>query len=112
MRIKIIMIIMMIFIVFFQYRIWIGDGSYEEVAKLEKLVRIQQKENSRLKERNDALDAEVKDLKKGLQAVEERARNELGMVKDGETFYQVIEEKDKKDKKDKKASNKGVRNGG
>lgn len=86
---------MIIVIGYFQYRIWIGDGSYEEVYQLQKKIEKQKLENASLKERNQRLYAEVVDLKNGLAAVEERARTELGMVKQGETFYQIIgEEKD------------------
>jgi cell division protein FtsB len=75
-----------------QYRLWIGDGSLAEVWDLYQQVQAQQKENRQLRERNQALEAEVKDLKQGLEAIEERAREELGMIKRDETFYQVIED--------------------
>jgi len=75
-----------------QYRLWVGDGSLAEVWGLYQQVEEQRDENQRLQERNQALEAEVRDLKQGLDAIEERAREELGMVKDGETFYQIIEE--------------------
>lgn len=74
-----------------QYDLWIGEGSLTAAWKLDKSIEIQQNQNARLKERNQALDAEVKDLKSGLQAIEERARSELGMIKEDETFFQVIE---------------------
>jgi len=74
-----------------QYDLWIGEGSLSAAWKLNKSIEVQQKQNARLKERNQALDAEVKDLKSGLQAIEERARSELGMIKEDETFFQVIE---------------------
>ena len=75
-----------------QYRLWVGEGSLGEVSALRQQVDKQRKENIRLMERNRALDAEVIDLKKGLDAIEERARNELGMTKKDEVFYQVIDE--------------------
>ena len=75
-----------------QYRLWIGDGSLAEVWDLYQQVETQREENQRLRERNQALEAEVEDLKQGLEAIEERAREELGMIKDDETFYQIIEE--------------------
>jgi cell division protein FtsB len=74
-----------------QYRLWVGDGSLAEVWDLYQQVEVQRDENQRLRERNQALEAEVQDLKKGLGAIEERAREELGMIKEGETFYQIIE---------------------
>lgn len=79
-------------LVLLQYRLWVGDGSLAEVWGLYRQVEDQREENLRLHERNQALEAEVTDLKQGLAAIEERAREELGMIKDGETFYQIIEE--------------------
>jgi cell division protein FtsB len=78
-----------------QYRLWWGEGSFADVWNLGQDVAEQRKENARLRERNDALDAEVKDLKQGLDAIEERAREELGMIKEDEVFYQIIEEEAK-----------------
>ena len=75
-----------------QYRLWIGDGSWGEVSALQSQVAHQKHENGGLQERNNALAAEVEDLKSGEAAVEERARSELGMVKPGETFYRVVED--------------------
>ena len=75
-----------------QYRLWFGIGSAGEVAGLEAQVEHQRRENSGLEERNAALAAEVRDLKEGVAAVEERARSELGMIKPGELFYRVVED--------------------
>ena len=69
-----------------QYRLWVGDGSLAQVADLQRQIAEQQGENERLLERNRILDAEVLELKQGMEAVEERARHELGMVKEGETL--------------------------
>ncbi|MDQ7985604.1 cell division protein FtsB [Pseudomonas sp. G34] len=74
-----------------QYRLWVGEGSLAQVAELQQQIAEQQGENERLLERNRILDAEVMELKKGMETVEERARHELGMVKDGETLYQLAE---------------------
>ncbi|BBT18353.1 cell division protein FtsB [Pseudomonas sp. 1D4] len=74
-----------------QYRLWVGDGSLAQVAELEKQIAEQKGENERLLERNRILEAEVSELKKGTETVEERARHELGMVKEGETLYQITE---------------------
>lgn len=74
-----------------QYRLWLGDGGIPEVLQLQDEVERVEKDVDQLKERNQALDAEVVDLKQGLDAIEERARSELGMIRKGETYYQVIE---------------------
>jgi cell division protein FtsB len=73
-----------------QYRLWIADDSLPDAWILQKKVAAQKAENGRLDARNENLDAEVRDLKKGHEAIEARARRELGMVKRGETFYQII----------------------
>jgi cell division protein FtsB len=74
-----------------QYPLWFGTGGMMAVWELRDGIAQQSSENTRLKERNATLEAEVADLKEGLAALEERARTELGMVKKGETYYQVIE---------------------
>jgi cell division protein FtsB len=74
-----------------QYRLWVGDGSLAQVRDLQKQIADQQGENERLLERNRILEAEVAELKKGTETVEERARHELGMVKDKETLYQLAQ---------------------
>ncbi len=84
-------ILLTILFILLQYDLWVGEGSITAAWKLEKTIKLQQRQNARIKERNNALDAEVKDLKSGLQAIEERARSELGMIKEDETFFQVIE---------------------
>ena len=73
-----------------QYRLWFGIGSAGEVAGLEAQVEHQRRENSGLEERNAALAAEVRDLKEGRAAIEERARTDLGMIGANETFFQVV----------------------
>ena len=73
-----------------QYRLWISDGGIPEVLHLQQEVASAQQEKARLEERNSGLDAEVADLKTGIDAIEERARSELGMVGKDETFYQII----------------------
>lgn len=74
-----------------QYKLWVGDGSLAEVWHLRTAVGEQRLDNEELAERNAALEAEVKDLKQGFDAVEERARSELGMTKEDEVFYQLVE---------------------
>ena len=75
-----------------QARLWLGEGSLAEVWQLKKEIEQQQADNFQLSERNRRLAAEVKDLKQGLSAVEERARAQLGMVKEDETFYLIIDQ--------------------
>ncbi len=77
-----------------QYPLWLGDGGVLALWKLKREIAVQKLENSGLKERNLALEAEVRDLKEGYEALEERARAELGMVRRGETLYQIIERTD------------------
>lgn len=72
------------------YSLWIGDHGETAVIKIRKSVAEQTRENEGLRQRNASLAAEVEDLKSGEAAVEERARNELGMIKPGETFYRVV----------------------
>lgn len=74
-----------------QYRLWVGDGSVAHVVRLDRELQRQSAANERLQERNRILAIEVEDLKEGLNSVEERAREEMGMIKDGETFYMLIE---------------------
>lgn len=88
-----IIAILLILLIALQYDLWVGKGSIAEVRKLESAIELQIKENKILRERNDALKAEVLDLKHGLGAIEERARTELGMIKNDETFFHVIEQK-------------------
>lgn len=80
--------------VLLQYDLWVGEGSLPALWQLEASVEKQRAENQQLRERNAALAAEVADLKGGLAAIEERARHELGMVKQGETFIQIVDKPD------------------
>jgi cell division protein FtsB len=73
-----------------QYRVWLSPDGAREVLRLDSAVAGQQAENSRLLERNRQLAAEVRDLKQGYAALEERARTDLGMISGNETFYQVV----------------------
>ena len=84
--------LLVVLFVLLQYKLWVGDGSLAEVWDLYQQGELQKQENQRLQERNQALEAEVQDLKQGLDSIEERAREELGMIKDSETFYQIIED--------------------
>jgi len=98
--VKIIALILLILLIWLQYKIWLQDGGIPEVLQLQKEVDIEQSEVKKLQERNQSLDAEVKDLKKGLDAIEERARSEMGMIKKGEVYYQVIESEKSKSSAD------------
>jgi cell division protein FtsB len=91
---RIVLLLLLVLLGWLQYRLWFGSGGEREVAALDARVQRQARDNAGLKQRNDALAAEVEDLKSGEAAVEERARNELGMIKPGETFYRVVEPRD------------------
>jgi cell division protein FtsB len=78
-------------LVVLQYPLWFGSGGVLALWRLNREIAAQQADNARLRERNAALEAEVNDLKQGYDAIEERARTELGMVKKNETFYQIID---------------------
>jgi cell division protein FtsB len=84
--------LLLVLFIILQYKLWVGDGSLAEVWDMYRQVEMQKEENRRLRERNQTLEAEVQDLKQGLESIEERAREELGMVKENETFYQIIED--------------------
>ena len=86
-----LLLLLLLLLLYLQYQLWIGDGSLQDVWELHNEVELQRQENVELRERNAALEAEVTDLQQGLDAIEEHAREDLGMVKEGETFYQVLE---------------------
>ncbi len=86
--------LLVVLLVYLQGTLWFGEGGLTEVRGLERSVETQRDEVEQLRQRNQALEAEVEDLKTGLEALEERARSELGMIREGETFYQVIEHED------------------
>ena len=78
-------------ILLLQYPLWLGKGGWMRVWDLDRQLSTQQKVNEDLQKRNNGLEAEVRDLKNGLGAIEERARFELGMIKEDEIFFQVLE---------------------
>jgi cell division protein FtsB len=84
-------IVLILLLAGLQYRLWIGEGSLAQVSRLQQQIAEQQGENQRLLERNRILEAEVMELKRGMETVEERARQELGMLKEGETLYLLTE---------------------
>jgi cell division protein FtsB len=78
------------FILLLQYPLWLGKGGWLKVWSLDRQVREQKETNTRLQQRNSALEAEVRDLKQGFEAIEERARYELGMIRQDEIFFQIV----------------------
>lgn len=88
---KILIAVLIVLALLLQFKLWFGEGGMKDVWRLQDATATQTNENRQLQERNQALAAEVNDLKQGLEAIEERARRELGMIKEGETFYQVVE---------------------
>ena len=88
---KILTYVLVALIVAIQYPLWMGKGSWLRVWEFSTRVDQQKERNIQLAARNAGLDAEVRDLKQGTEAVEERARVELGMIKPGEVFYQVTD---------------------
>ena len=84
-------ILLIVMIVAIQTPLWFGKGGWLRVWELEGQLKAQREQNEKLRARNAALDAEVRDLKRGYEAIEERARSELGMIKQDEVFFQVVE---------------------
>jgi cell division protein FtsB len=87
---RILLGIMLLLLILLHYRLWVGPGSLAEVSNLKHEIEDLRQDLVGLRERNRALQAEVDDLRSGQSAFEERARSELGMIKEGEVFYQVI----------------------
>ena len=86
---RFLMVILAVVLVLLQARLWLSNGGMREVWRLEAEVARRAEDNERVAARNSALEAEVRDLKQGLAAAEERARTELGMIHSDETFYQI-----------------------
>ena len=91
---KILIAVLVLILIGLQYKLWFGDGSLSEVVQLTQELEIQKQKLSELEERNRILEAQVLDLQNGLDAFEEKARNDLGMIKQGETFIQLIPRQD------------------
>ncbi len=94
---KILITILILVLVGLQYKLWFGDGSLSEVVQLTRELELQKQKLQELESRNRILEAQVLDLQNGLDAFEEKARNDLGMIKQGETFIQLIPEKEASD---------------
>ena len=87
---KALTLILVVLIALLQYPLWLGKGSWLRVWDLNRQIAAQREVNAELKARNVSIDAEVRDLKQGYAAIEERARSELGMIAPHETFFQVV----------------------
>ena len=87
---KILVAVLVLLLIGLQYKLWFGDGSLSEVVQLARELEIQKQKLQELEQRNKILEAQVLDLQNGLDAFEEKARNDLGMIKQGETFIQLI----------------------
>jgi cell division protein FtsB len=79
-------------VVLIQYPLWLGKGGWLRVWDVDQQITAQRDINVRLKTRNGALDAEVRDLKQGVEAIEERARSELGLIRQDEIFFQLLDD--------------------
>jgi cell division protein FtsB len=99
---RVITLILFVLLVLLQIKLWLGEGGFREVARLETRVEEQRQQNDELLKRNAELQAEVDDLRERLDAVEERARSELGLIKPDEQFYQVVPAPPDNVKKEKK----------
>jgi cell division protein FtsB len=88
---RLVAVLLIALIASLQYGLWLGKGSWLRVWEIDRKISEQRHINDRLAARNAALDAEVRDLKEGVGAIEERARNELGMIRSDEIFFQVLE---------------------
>jgi len=101
---RLITSMLVVFLALLQYRLWFGKNSVPDYLDLKDEMNRQQLANEKLTQRNKLLYADIDDLKSGLEAIEERARNELGMIKEGETFFRLIPS----NKSTQKASSKKI----
>lgn len=91
---RLVNLLLLALVIALQLKLWVGQSGRRDVAALQAQVERQRDENAELNRRNEELAAEVLDLKTGEAAIEERARGELGMVREGEIFYRVVEPAD------------------
>lgn len=89
---KTILVMLLLVLVMLQVRLWAGAGGIAEIVRLEDAIEAQNAENAQLEARNNVLKEDVSDLRNGLDSIEERARNELGLIRQGETFYLMVDE--------------------
>lgn len=87
-----LLILLMIILFALQLRLWNGSGSWEQIVSLRREIAEQQQHNAELRDRNERLLGEVHSLKNNLDSIEERARNDMGLIKGNETFYLIVEE--------------------
>jgi cell division protein FtsB len=87
---RILLAVLILVLLLLQYKLWLGEGGFANVRRLEQRVAEQAEENEYLEQRNQELQAEVEDLRQGYDAIEERARSEMGMIREDEEFYQVV----------------------
>ncbi len=88
---KFIALLLVLLLVMMQVNIWLTKDGYSRVAEIKELIQDQQKENNEMVSRNSQLKEEIKDLKDGYSAIEEKAREDIGMIKEGEEFYLLTE---------------------
>ena len=88
---RLLALVLVVLIAALQWPLWAGKGGWMRVWELDQQLKAQRETNDRLRARNAALEAEVRDLKIGYDAIEERARSELGMIKQDEVFFQILE---------------------
>lgn len=88
---RLVALVLAFLTVVIQYPLWLGKGGWLRVWELDRQVGLHKQANDKLRQRNGALDAEVRDLKQGFEAVEERSRYELGMIRQDEVFFQIIQ---------------------
>ena len=90
-RVRYVYSVLVLLLLLLQFQLWCGAGGLRGLEERESRLQASRDENRRLEARNRALEAEVDDLKSGLEAIEERARSDLGMIREGETFIQVVD---------------------
>lgn len=93
-RTKWVLLVLLALLAALQYRLWFGKHSILDYEKRKTQLEDQRAQNANLAQRNALIDADINDLKIGLEAIEERARNELGLIKEGETFYRILPSED------------------
>ena len=89
--IRFFIIILIVFFLMIQFDIWFKDDGFYRVKELEQMIGSQVEENERLKLRNEQLEREIEELISGTESIEEKARTDLGMIKEGEEFYLIVE---------------------
>ncbi len=87
-----IVAVLILIILALQYRLWFGEGSVEQIVQLQREIDKQKTENMSLEERNRVLMAQIKELKEGTESIEAKARTDMGMIKEGETFYFITDD--------------------